>query len=317
MKEIGGYIELDKYTNQIRHSEDIALNSGRNCLRLLIRAKGINKIHIPKFLCSCVAEVCREESVEILYYSIGEDLLPSGLSKTDEWVYLVNYYGQITNEKIQSLRGEYPSLIVDNVHAYFQKPVDGLDTIYSCRKFFGVPDGAFMHSDVNVDNLGLDVSYERMKHVLGRFERSASELYGEYLESEKEVGAWPVLKMSRLTENLLRGINYDTVRKTREENFSFLNEHLQKYNRLKVENVPGPYMYPLYVEDGGEIRKRLLTKKIYIPTLWPDVFEICDKRELEYDMAENILPLPCDQRYDMNDMEYMVEELEKDLVSLL
>jgi hypothetical protein len=44
MTEIRGYIELDKYTNQICHSEDLALNSGRNCLRLLIREKGIRRI---------------------------------------------------------------------------------------------------------------------------------------------------------------------------------------------------------------------------------------------------------------------------------
>jgi hypothetical protein len=34
-----------------------------------------------------------------------------------------------------------------------------------------------------------------------------------------------------------------------------------------------------------------------MPTLWPDVFDVCEPSEIEYDMAANILPIPCDQRY--------------------
>lgn len=309
MREIGGFIELDKYAGCVLHSEDIALNSGRNCLRLLIRKKAIKRLYIPKYLCSCIGEVCEEESVEVVYYSIGSDFLPSNLPQTDEWVYLVNYYGQISNEQILSLRRLYPSLIVDNVQAYFQEPVAGVDTFYSCRKFFGVPDGAFLHSDIKDDGLAQDVSYERMKYILGRVERPASELYGVYLECEKEVASWVVLRMSKLTKNLLSGIDYENVRRKRECNFAFLNERLREINQVKVRNVAGPYMYPLYLRHGAEIRKRLLDSKIYIPTLWPDVFGICEEKELEYDMALNILPLPCDQRYSDSDMQYMVDKL--------
>ena len=70
-------------------------------------------------------------------------------------------------------------------------------------------------------------------------------------------------------------------------------------------------MYPLMVENGGEIRKKLQAIKIYIPTLWPTVFEVTAKDSLEYKMTENILPLPIDQRYGREDMEYLVEELMK------
>lgn len=309
MREIGGFIELDKYAGCVLHSEDISLNSGRNCLRLLIRKKAIRRLHVPKYLCACIVEVCKEESVEVVYYSIGNDFLPVDLPQTDEWVYLINYYGQISNEQILSLRSLYASLIVDNVQAYFQEPVDGVDTFYSCRKFFGVPDGAFLHSDITADGFALDVSYERMRYILGRVERPASELYGVYLECEKDVASWPVLTMSKLTRNLLGGIDYEAVRKRRETNFSFLNERLGKINQIKVRNVAGPYMYPLYLRHGSEIRKDLLASKIYIPTLWPDVFGICEENELEYDMTLNILPLPCDQRYGESDMQFMVDEL--------
>ncbi len=54
-------------------------------------------------------------------------------------------------------------------------------------------------------------------------------------------------------------------------------------------------------------------EKIYIPVLWPDVFKICRAGDLEYDMAENILPLPVDQRYTEKDMEYICSRVERHL----
>ena len=70
-------------------------------------------------------------------------------------------------------------------------------------------------------------------------------------------------------------------------------------------------MYPLYIENGAEIRKKLQQMKIFVPTLWGDVFDTCDKNSLEYNYAENILPLPTDQRYDGEDMKYILEKLEE------
>jgi len=70
-------------------------------------------------------------------------------------------------------------------------------------------------------------------------------------------------------------------------------------------------MYPFYVDNGSEARKRLQDIKVYIPTLWPDVFDVCAEDELEYHMARNILPLPIDQRYDTDDMHYLINEVLK------
>ena len=39
------------------------------------------------------------------------------------------------------------------------------------------------------------------------------------------------------------------------------------------------------------------------------MFNKCESTENEYLMAENILPLPVDQRYSEKEMEYMVNEI--------
>lgn len=44
MKEIGGYIELDRYNGKMLHDDGILLNCGRNALEYIIKAKNIKKI---------------------------------------------------------------------------------------------------------------------------------------------------------------------------------------------------------------------------------------------------------------------------------
>ncbi|MBQ6945440.1 MAG: hypothetical protein IJN43_14115 [Ruminococcus sp.] len=309
MREIGGYFELDKYSMPMLHEGAIALNCGRNTLAYLIEAKGIEKIKVPKFLCDTVREVCEKEKISISFYSITRDFLPEELNlEADEWLYLVNFYGQLDNDTIRGYVEKYERVIVDHAQAYFQMPLENVDTLYTCRKFFGVADGGILYTDTKLDReIPQDESFDRMKFVLGRFERSASEFYAEAASNNDFFADEQIKLMSKLTENLLHGIDYEAVKQKRTRNFEILHEAFGKINPLKLTVPQGAFMYPLYLEKGGEIRRKLQAKKIFIPTLWPDVFEHCDESELEYDYAKNILPIPVDQRYDEEDMKYIIK----------
>jgi len=239
------------------------------------------------------------------------DFLPQNMEiQSDVWLYLVNYYGQVNNERILQIKNKKKNLIVDNVEAFFQLPVEGVDTIYTCRKYFGVPDGGFLYTDSFIKRLlEEDRSAERMTHLLGRFENTASAFYSVYKENESIFKTLPLRKMSKLTEDIMRSYDYDKIKKIREENYNYLNEKLLRYNKLTLNIPQGAFMYPLYIDNGSEVRKKLQKKNIYIPTLWPDVFNICNEIELEYDMAKNILPLPCDQRYGEEEMRYIADSI--------
>ena len=52
----------------------------------------------------------------------------------------------------------------------------------------------------------------------------------------------------------------------------------------------------------------LAEKGIFVATLWPNVLQ-AEGAALEKEYAENILQLPCDQRYDEKDMEYVAEQV--------
>lgn len=311
MKEIGGFLELELNHGSEFHEHGIALNSGRNGLRYLIRGRKIKRIWLPKLLCSAISDTCKEENVEILYYTIDKQLRPvSPQSLEGDWFYLINYYGQYSTEEIRLLGRIYPNIIVDNVQAFYTKPIDGLDTIYTCRKFFGVPDGGYLYTDCTLSEiLQKDESYDRLTFLAGRLEHSANEFYSAYRENEQRIDELPLRRMSMVTQNLLRGIDYEQIKKERERNFSYLHERLRSINQLELCLPDGPYMYPLLVKDGAEIRRSLQEKRIYIPTLWPNVLQECPIDSLEYQYATDILPIPVDQRYDVGDMETIVDEI--------
>ncbi len=310
MKEIGGYIEFEYYHGNMPHEDAIALNCGRNCLAYLFKRRGIKKLKVPYFICNSVFNVCDREGVEKVYYHIDTSFHPmlDFSLNDDEWLYLVNLYGQLSNDDIKAYVEKYERVIVDQANDFFAEPLPGVDTFYTCRKWFGVADGALLYTDSALnEELETDESYNRMEFLMGRFERTASEFYSGYNANNKYFINQPIKRMSKLTSNLLHSINYEFVKKRRQENFAYLHERLGTINQLAVK--PAMFMYPLMVENGVEFRKKLQAEKIYIPTLWPTVFEVAEKDSLEYRMAENILPLPIDQRYRLEDMEYIVKKI--------
>lgn len=312
MKEIGGYFGLEELVNNEYHKNLISLNTGRNALLYLIKAKGIRKLFIPYYLCDSVSGMLKRHKFNFEYYHTNasfEPVFDKKLGK-DEYLYVVNYYGQLTDNKVISLKKKYTNIILDNTHAFFQKPLVGVDTIYSCRKFFGVSDGAYLSTDVFLnEELEVDISKDRMIHILGRFEGTASNYYNNFKENDSSLEHEPLKYMSRLTKNILGAIDYEKVKEIREENYAYLEGKLGEVNKLELINPEGAFAYPFYSENGFEVRKRLAEERIYIPTLWPNVLEDTPEGSLEHDYVANILPLPCDQRYGVEDMKYMVKEL--------
>lgn len=187
MKEIGGYIELDSYHLPMLHEDAVALNCGRNALAYLFKSRKIKKLKVPYFICNSIINVCEREGVEKSYYHIGMDFKPIDLTlSNDEWLYLVNFYGQLSNDEIKRYVDKYKRVIVDQANGYFEDPLPGIDTFYTCRKWFGVADGALLYTDKLLDDeFPQDESFNRMHFLLGRYERTANEFYGEYNDNNK------------------------------------------------------------------------------------------------------------------------------------
>ncbi len=313
MRELGGYLEFENLVQNEYYKDALRLNLARNALALLSKAKGIKKVYLPYYLCSSVSDTCARENISFEFYHTDKSFLPV-FDKTlleNEYLYIVNYYGQLNSEDIQNLKAAYKNIIVDNVQAFFSKAEEGTPTIYSCRKFFGVPDGAYLISDITPPSLPKDMSGDRVRHLFGRYDGpSATDYYPDFLNNEEIFDSLPLMQMSASTKNILGAIDYQTVISARNDNWNILHSKLKNINGLNLKTPPAPYMYPFYVKNGGELRPILAKEKIFIPTLWPNVLT-SDADDTEKDYAKNILPLPIDQRYNPDDMTRIVEELLK------
>lgn len=317
MKEIGGYFGLEQLISNEYHSDVVRLNTATNALLYLLKAKGITKLFIPFYLCDSISRMLDKNGYEYEYYFINSEFQPifNRFLCDDEYLYIVNYYGQFTDQDIQLLKNHYKQIIIDNTHAFFQKPLFGIDTIYSCRKFFGVPDGAYLATNRRLDDeLMTDTSKDRMTHILGRCEGRASDYYNVSLECETAFYDEPLKYMSKITRTILGAIDYEKVRQQRSENYTFLDNHLKSINKLNLKSPEGAFTYPLFLENAQEIRKRLIDKKIYVPIYWTNVLETKFMETIDYQYAANILPIPCDQRYKLEDMNYIIECLNNSIM---
>ncbi len=301
MKEIGGYFGLESAGNNFLHKGGVFLNSGRNALRYIIRAYQVKKLFVPSFTCPVVWDAIRDEDCAIEFYNIGLDFLPRQIFPKDAYILYNNYFG-VCGNNVQALANEYPNLIVDNAQALYAPPC-GLASFYSPRKFFGLPDGGIAICDKHIELLEeRDISINRVSHMLKRTDcDSASEGYVDFQQNDASLAYQSILRMSRLTETLMGNLNVDFAKCRRLENVKFLQVALPSLCVGQMAPDDVPLVYPFYTENAGELRKTLISNKVYVATYWPD--------SKQADLRENILCLPIDQRYDAEDMQYILEVL--------
>ena len=126
-KEIGGYFELEDFGGKEYYPNLYKVNLGRTALRWLLEGRGYTKIYLPVFLCESVTEACEQRGIRISRYQLDAELnvlLPRKKLGESECLYLVNYYGQLTDEKILAYQKIFGNIIVDHTHAFFQKTAE-------------------------------------------------------------------------------------------------------------------------------------------------------------------------------------------------
>lgn len=313
MEAIGGYFSLELPLYEEYHKNAIRLNTGRNCLAYILRARKYSKVYIPYYTCEVVLEPFRKLNISYEFYHINQhfELSENVSIEEGEALLYTNYYG-LKQRYVEELAEKYGNqLIVDNTQAFFAKPIKGIDTFYTCRKFFGVPDGAYLYTDAQLDDdLEQDQSHERMAFLLKRIDISPEAGYADFREQSEKLVGQPVRKMSKLTERMMRSIDYTAVKERRRENFRLLHEALESSNQMSVEldGEAVPMVYP-YMTDKAGLREHLIKNKVFVAKYWPNVLEWTEKKDAEYDMANLMLAIPVDQRYGVKEMILVIKTL--------
>lgn len=314
--EMGGYLPLELQKGSaffnVSPEQILSVNTGRTALRYAIESLGVRKVLVPAYYCPDIIRMLETMDIQLEYYRIGPDFLPLDVvDEAESAIILVNYFG-IIGRKLLDFSERFRKVIFDQAHSFFFEPVikDGVMNVYSCRKFFGVSDGAYLiGKGIKKPVLERDVSSDRAIHLLKSLELGTNAAYRENKENEAELGKRN-LAMSVLTERILQGTDYSAVAERRRKNYQFLHQRLRGLQQLRIEQDDLiPYAYPLLLDRG--IHKQLVQNRIYVPVLWSQLLEPQWDGTLEQRYSANIVPLPLDQRYGQEQLERMAQIVEK------
>lgn len=311
MEAIGGYFSLELPQREEYHKDAIRLNTGRNCLEYILRVRGYKKVYIPYYTCNVVLESFRKLGIPYEFYHIDIhfEIRDRFTLKEGEALLYTNYFG-LKQCYVEHLAEKVGSrLIVDNTQAFYAKPLPGINTFYTCRKFFGVPDGAYLYCDKDLNaEIEQDFSYDRVAHLVKRIDLSAEEGFKDFRRVDDGLDNKPIRKMSKLTQRMMEGIDYEAAAQRRRANYQMLHEALGKVNNivLPLEDDAVPMVYPYLVPVKG-LREKLIENKIFVARYWPNVLDWTNKEDIEYLLAYQMQPLPIDQRYGAFDLERIIK----------
>ena len=312
---IGGYFEIElPRGNGELYPDALKFQSARAAFTSLLLHLKPKRIWMPWYNCSTLQEAPDTAGVEVIRYAIDPDLHPArleGFGPSDCLLY-VNYFG-VCGEQVARLLNELPrdQIVIDNSHAFYTPPPPCLATLYSPRKFFGVPDGGYLvtHRAVQAPAVRDEQSIDRMKPLLIRLAEGPEAGYLESNNARLSLKGQPVRAMSTLTEAMLRSIDYSEALIRRNANFSSLNDALGTVNRFPISTYPpvGPLCYPLFAGVDG-LHKWLIDHRVFVARYWPEVRgPSASENDLESILAQQCVPLPLDQRYNAADMERVIE----------
>lgn len=319
MKPIGGYFEWEfpPAKSSGLHDGEILLNSCRHSLEYILRGlKNVSSVWIPYFTCEVVLEPLKRLDIPYRFYHINEKLeIATDIElKENEILVYTNYYG-IKDAYAKSIADKYRNkLIIDNAQALFCKPHKNSHQIYSPRKYIGMPDGGLAVTSIPDKSIKLpiDVSFGRCTHLLKRQELPPSEGYKDFQNDDEQISNCDLSRMSVISSNIFTSVDFDIVKEKRRENFSILHKILGKTNKLSIPSMNQfecPLIYPYWTNNGAHLKKKLIANNIFVATYWPNVLEWTKSGDVEYEVANNIVCIPIDQRYGNDEMWFILNKI--------
>ena len=317
---IGGYFELEHPPCGVEyHANAVRYQSARAAFLALLKIGKPRRVWMPWYICDSMLAPLMATNTNISRYSVNSDFgIVENLSLAcEDWILYVNYFG-LCGRHVEDLTHRYKSqMIIDNSQAFYQRPGTALATIYSPRKFFGVPDGGYLATPLQVkpSETRDESSFGRTEHLLKRLGGNIDAGYFEFQAAEDTLSDVSPLQMSLLTQRMLSYIDYEGIQARRRNNFRFLHNKLGPSNLLKIGSVRDevPLCYPYLHSASPRLRSELQLCRVYCPTYWPNARLNVSSAGIEIDSCSNLLPLPIDQRYDESDMSFILDIISKTL----
>ncbi|WP_157365406.1 hypothetical protein [Zooshikella ganghwensis] len=285
----------------------LSFHLARHAVYWVVKQKRWKELWLPHFICPEIINWLNRLPIKLEFYSLTPSFNITPLPRlTDQSGLLwINYFG-IYSEYEKTLFNHFSEeqCIIDNCHALFSTPSLKAATIYSPRKFLGVPDGAWLAGNMESQQFKLlpqATSWSTCDYLLKQIDLGSEAAFTDYQAHEKQLGQAPLQQMSQLTKTLLCAIDYSSIQKRREDNFEFWSQHLQSINRIVIpQQTCAALCYPLLVHTP-KLKSFLIQNRVYLPTYWPGL-DTSVLPSFEKELISKLCCLPVDQRYTEHDL---------------
>lgn len=303
--------------------------SGRSALQSIIRElKGLHTVAMPSLCCESMITPFLDAGMTVRFYPVYPNHgLTQELDTSCDVLFLMDFFGYTSGTT-----AVHPCVIRDVTHSIFSHRYTDADyTFGSLRKWCGFWTGGFAWSK---DGSCLETG-DGSGGDFPELRKRAMELKERYIfGSQKEAQDTAALDKGYLAvfeeaENLLdhcgiapaeerdvylaKRLNVDGIRDQRRRNARILMEAFPEQLLFpEIGESDCPMFVPLLVPDGkrNQLRDYLKEKKIFCPIHWP--VSTCHKLDArERTIYDNEISLVCDQRYSEEDMEHIVNVIER------
>jgi len=335
--------ELNKYLN-LNNNKYKLLNSGRSALKFYLKEiylkKNEKKVFLlPSYLCHSVIQPFIELKIPFQFYKINKNLeidctyLKNLISNSVGVILFIHYFGFPQNKIILKFYDILKKFRIDIVEDITHSILTNETGIYgdyvfsSLRKIFPLPDGGLLKSNQeNLPNIELtkgndDIWGKRLVGFLYKDKYLRGKIKDKNLflsllrEAEDLLDTRKIetLSMTKFSRFLLNKIDFSQIINIRRQNFNFLLEKLigskqvtPLYKNLREKICP--LGFPVITEKREFLMDKLIENNIFPPIHWvlPGLIDKLKFSE-SWELSNQILTIPCDQRYLIADMQYIVE----------
>lgn len=337
-----GYL---KTTNQdfLKTETAFLFRSGRDALKAVALENGgkYKKIILPALCCESMVSPFLLNGFFVDFYKMksdfSADLEDIQLKMENNTILLyMSYFGipSLSENELLEIKKKFNQTIFikDCTHSVLQ---DDTDTFFrpefkiaSIRKWAALPAGGLLWTskemkipkctDLDFETIRKEAFINKSKY-LECGDDILKENYRKMFDnanSKLDESNIPCAMTSE-SEGILKNIDFEKIRQKRENNVKVLKQGLKDLvknrNILYLTQTPeksGLY-FPIFVSEQKKVQKILAQNGIYCPVIWPTPESAKGVCAISEYVASHMLAVPCDQRYDENDMKKIIIEIEK------
>ncbi len=322
------WVEYDQPPSFLSGKPILFFNA-RSAILWIISELEPEHIWLPSYLCASILSAVKPTSARVQFYETNKlqklkDIrFIKKVKRGDVFLY-IDYFGfPFLKEEPSALIAEKAFVIRDCSQSLFFDPSKSSAdfTLFSPRKFLGVPDGGILHIKQGTE-LELPVlkepPFESYFRLLGgsimrrEFDlHTGNRIWHQILSDGENLNKPGNFRMSDVSQMLLmKAFDYAYIQSQRRTNYAILLKRLEGIALFPdlLDNVV-PLGFPVALKRRDLIQHELFKQEIYPPIHWYINGLVPEGFTESHELSETILTLPCDQRYQASDMERIAELL--------